>query len=115
MDTRANILVIGSRDALDSFRATTRTCLRAPVAVVRGSAVGPLHPAATLVIEDAHLLDASAQAAVAAWTAAPENADAQVISLTSRRLYPLVVAGDFDADLYYRLNAIVLNVDEEAR
>ena len=36
----------------------------------------------------------------------------QVVSLTTRPLFPLVTRGSFDEDLYYRLNVIMLRVGD---
>jgi hypothetical protein len=39
---------------------------------------------------------------------------AQVVSTTTEELYPLVMRGEFDATLYYRLNVVLLRVNTES-
>ncbi len=108
--TRANVLVTGSKGALDGFVGACRSELRRPLSIV--SAAGPLslHWSSTLVITDVDRLDTASQRTLAAWIHDPENSDTQIISLTAVPLFPLVDAGRFDRDLFYRLNTIHLEL-----
>jgi len=64
---------------------------------------------ATLVVRSVSALDRDQQQALLAWLDAPGNR-MQVISTTTDPLYPLVSRGAFLANLYYRLNVLLLDV-----
>ncbi len=64
---------------------------------------------ATLVVRSVSALDQDQQQALLAWLDAPGNR-MQVISTTTDPLYPLVSRGAFLANLYYRLNVLLLDV-----
>jgi DNA-binding NtrC family response regulator len=62
-----------------------------------------------LVVRSVSALDRDQQQALLAWLDAPGNR-MQVISTTTDPLYPLVSRGAFLANLYYRLNVLLLDV-----
>jgi hypothetical protein len=109
--TRAHMLVTGPRTALSAFARAARSELREPVASI--SAVTPLflEGARTLIINDVNLLDHAGQQRLLAWMNESRNADTQVLSLTSARVFEFVSKG-FDANLYYRLNTIYLELQD---
>jgi hypothetical protein len=111
MRTRANVLVTGPGEALSPFIQAARSEMREPVRSVACSA--PLFlDARTLILTEADTLDAGGQRRLTRWMNEPRNAQTQIISLTSVDLLPLVEAGRFDADLFYRLNTIHLKVQD---
>ena len=65
----------------------------------------------TLILEDVCTLAADEQTRLLQWLerAGPQTT---IVSTAPHSLYPLVSAGLFDANLYYRLNVMLLHVDE---
>ena len=110
--TRANVLVTGPRHLLEAFGGACHDDLRQPVGCISTATPLRFHPSASLVIIDVHLFDAGAQAALAAWMSDAQNVDTQIISLSPEHLFGRVRAGQFDADLYYRLNTIHLRLTD---
>jgi hypothetical protein len=107
--TRANVLVAGPDEALTAFAQAARSELREPIGSVRCSA--PIFPQGqTLILGDVQALDKAGQQRLMRWMDEPRNADTQIIALTSVPLFSLVVVNCFDADLFYRLNTIHLEL-----
>jgi len=109
--TRAHMLVTGPAGALTAFARAARSELREPVASISATTPLFLEGARTLILSDTHLLDHAGQQRLLAWMNESRNADTQVISLTSARVYAFVSKG-FDANLYYRLNTIYLELQD---
>jgi len=108
---RANVLVTGPKPILHAFMEVCRGELRQPLAVASLPGPLPAHTTRTLVLTDIDLFDEAAQHRLFAWVDDPRNAETQIVSLTSARLFVLVNAGRFDRDLYYHLNQIHLKLD----
>jgi DNA-binding NtrC family response regulator len=66
----------------------------------------------TLLLTDVEMLDEAGQLRLLRWMSEPRNADTQVIALSSDPLFPKVCAQRFSADLYYRLNSILVELQE---
>jgi transcriptional regulator of acetoin/glycerol metabolism len=109
--TRAHMLVTGSRTALAAFARAARSELREPVASVAATTPLFLEGARTLILNDVNLLDHAGQHRLLAWLNESRNADTQVLSLTSARVFEFVTKG-FDANLYYRLNTIYIELQD---
>ena len=108
--TRANVLVMGPKDALAAFLRTARSEMRDPIRT-SGATLPPfLEGARTLILTDVDTLSCADQQRLRRWFDERQNADVQVISLTSEPLFSLVGANAFDTQLYYRLNTIVLEI-----
>ncbi len=105
LDTRANLLVTAPDQALDAFVSEIYRVLREPVVTTAAQSFA-LHEANTLIVIAVDSLDEDAQRALNAWIDASENASAQIISLTTTPLFERVHRGQFDAQLYYRLNIV---------
>jgi Sigma-54 interaction domain len=109
--TRANVLVTGPKDALAVFVQTARSEMRDQIRT-SGPGLPPfLDGARTLILNDVDALPATDQQRLRVWFDERQNADVQVISVTSQPLFELVNANVFDAQLYYRLNTIVLEIE----
>ena len=115
--TRANVLVSGAADALAAFVSAARPAMREPVrstahfALMHPEAARPaMLPARTLILTDVNALDEAGQQWLMKWLNEGNDADIQVISLTSAPLFALVESKRFDATLYYRLNTIHLKI-----
>jgi hypothetical protein len=111
---RPNLLIIGS--AIQNERALdqVRPMLRAPV--VRWSpAERPEIPATafhTLILRHVEGLTARQQISFCAWLR--RSADLQVVSVARMPVFPLVKAGTFLEELYYRLNVVLLDFGTSA-
>ena len=106
---RANVMVTGPEEALTAFALAARPELREPVKSVACSA--PLFlEAHTILLGEIHALDGTEQGRLMRWVDEPRNADIQFITLTSVPLFPLVSSNCFDAELFYRLNTIHLEI-----
>jgi hypothetical protein len=111
LNTRANVLVTGPKDALAVFLQTARSEMRDPIRA-SGPGLPPfLDGARTLIISEVDALTVADQQRLRRWFDERKNADVQVISATSEPLFALVNANAFDAQLYYRLNTIVLEIE----
>jgi len=109
--TRANVLVTGPKDALEVFLQTARSEMRDPIRT-SGSGLPPfLDGVRTLILTEVDALPGTDQQRLRRWFDERENADVQVISATTEPLFELVNANAFDAQLYYRLNTIVLEIE----
>ena len=115
--TRINVLVTAPNHLAthrpDELRALLAPELRQPVSWLSACAPSASDDARTVVISDVHLLDSQAQRALMSWIGDPAHADAQVVSVTPTSLFARVMDGRFDANLFYRLNTIHLNLTDE--
>ena len=68
----------------------------------------PTYECGALVLRNVRALDRREQAALSRWLDAERR---QVISTTTHPLFPLVEAGLFDQELYYRLNIVLMRID----
>jgi len=104
--TRTNALISGPADALDAFVDVARAELQEPILVIPCDERIGLTPAGTVVLRNIHLLDAGAQASLVSWMDEPVNSRTQIVSVTPVPLLP----GEFDRNLYYRLNTLHFTV-----
>ena len=109
--TRAHVLVTGSRNALTAFTRSARSELREPVVTIASGAPLYFDGARTVILSDVNALDSLNQRRLLAWLNESRNADIQILSLTSAPVFAFVEKG-FDANLYYRLNTIYLELQE---
>jgi hypothetical protein len=109
--TRAHMLVTGSRSALNAFARAARSELSEPIASISGATPLFLEGARTLILTEVNALDGAGQQRLLAWLNESRNADTQILSLTTARVFSFVTNG-FDANLYYRLNTIYLELQD---
>jgi len=106
-----NILLEGPSGATHAALALLRPHLRAPMVTTRQPAMLDIsNETGTLIIEDVDALSGFDQRRMLHWMSGP-GAAARVISMATRRLFALVGDGRFDANLYYRLNTMLLLVE----
>ena len=111
LDTRANMLVIGSEAATAAFVHAATPHVRSPVQSLSGGVLPPRLPGdGTLILRDVDALDGDQQERLLRWLCEPLHSHTQVISLTTTTLYLRVQAGMFSDRLYYRLNVIHFEV-----
>jgi len=107
-----NVLVTGPPAALTAFVEAARAELGQPIV-----SVGPLDPlridgARALILSDVDALSSARQQQLKQWMNEPGNGHVQILSLTTVPLFPLMQAHLFDAELYYRLNTIHLEISD---
>jgi hypothetical protein len=107
---QARVLVVGTERATGAVLRALRDDFDAPVLNLRAG--GPLtlpEAPATLLIHDVSALDTFDQDRLHRWL--NQNPPGiSVIAVSSEPLFPLVQAGAFLTDLFYRLNLIVIDV-----
>ena len=108
-----NLFVFGADDEVTELFTPLWPCLVAPIVVrYRGE---PLRlppastPVGTIVIYDLDTLTPSEQYALHQWVRGASGR-AWVVSTAVAPLFPLVEAGVFDDGLYYRLNAVTIDL-----
>jgi hypothetical protein len=103
-----NLLLIGSAIQSERVFDQIRPMLRTPV--VRWSPVErPEIPGTafrTLIVRQVECLTASQQISLSAWLR--RSTDLQIVSWARMPVFPLVKAGTFLEELYYRLNPVLL-------
>ena len=107
---RLPILLTGPRSTTDDWIHHLQRRLALPVIEVAcdaGLRTTALDDAGTVVLHDVERLRPADQLRLLQWLEEPQRA--QIISTSSRTLYPLVGAGRFLEDLYYRLNSVYLD------
>jgi hypothetical protein len=109
---RANLLAMGSDEALVRFLDSLLPHLRQPVhrwAPGQCLRLPPPGVLGTLIIEDAGDLPPDDQRRLFDWLTMTLG-NTQIVSTTAVGLLPLVETGAFSASLYYRLNIICIDV-----
>jgi hypothetical protein len=109
VSARPNTLLEGPPETTDAIVGEAMEWLAEPNAMWCGAPPARCDRPATLVVRSVSALDQDQQQALLAWLDAPGNR-MQVISTTTDPLYPLVSRGAFLANLYYRLNVLLLDV-----
>ena len=108
--SRAHVLVTASMDLLAGFGSACARDLEQPIAWLSGGE--PLHliSSRTAVLTNVHLLSAADQRTLASWMRGTH--ETQVVALTPVSLFARVRTGGFDRDLFYRLNAVHLDLTD---
>jgi hypothetical protein len=110
--TRANMLVVGERAALDAFVASAVDEMSEPVWLLGPSQHIPTERCGTFVLYDASRLDDLQQRELAT-VLSDDVPQLQVISLSEHHLWRRDRAPSIQTDLYYRLNTICLEIELE--
>ena len=100
----------GPEEATESMLMLLQPYLRTPTLWRRAPLPleFPTGECGALVLRNVSALDRDHQAALLRWL---EAGPKQVITTTTRPLFPLIASGLFDEALYYRLNVMRLNID----
>jgi len=108
-----NVLVVCPATEADWTLERMRPCLRLPIAFwsPRENPTLPSRPFRTLVVRDADRLEVIEQEHLAALVNQTAG-DAQVISMSSGPLFPLVQRGAFLDRLYYQLNVVYVELND---
>ena len=108
-----NVLIEGSEAASDRVLALLKPHLPEPSVWRRPPAPLelPTGKIASLVLENVGALNDHDQNRLLAWLEG-EGSSAQLVALSTDALYARVVAGTFVPDLYYRLNVVLLRVND---
>ena len=111
--TNLNVLIMGADDVVAKFVTSLWPYFLAPRIVRRRDE--PLRlsatsrPAGTILVYDVHTLSRREQDALHRWMNAG-NDRTRVVSTTTQSLLPVLETGDFNDDLYYRLNVLTLDL-----
>ena len=105
------MLISGEREATDAFIHAAVPSLLTPVCRYACETRLPLpYPAGTVIFDNVEALDPEQQEELVRWMDEAQSAPAQMIAVTSAALYARVQAGLFLSSLYYRLNALYVEV-----
>ena len=111
--TRVNLFVVGADDVVVRLVTSLWRNLATPIVVRHRDEPLRLSPTSrpvgTLVVYDVESLTLDEQRALYHWMGAA-NGHTRVVSTASQPLLPLVEAGAFNEDLYYRLNVVTLDL-----
>jgi hypothetical protein len=108
---RANLLLVGSEQALACLLDSLRPRFRHPVSSWRSGQALVLPRAlcgGTLILRDVGAMTRGQQATLYDWLS--EVRDTQVVSTSRTPVWPEVQLGRFMAALYYRLNRVVIDM-----
>ena len=111
--TDVNVLVTGPECLVT--KVIRRVIADVPASIVIPCQAGRLPlsrsslPPGTLVFRDVDALDADGQALLFDWLETT-SAERQIVSTAAAPLLPLVNAGAFDPELYYRLNTVYIKL-----
>jgi len=105
----ANALIIGDQHAVRRVLDTVWPSLAKPVKWVEGTRLAlPVESGGTLILDAGDRLSERDQASFLGWL--NDNGHSVcVLTTSSRPLFPLVEAGLFVGDLYYRLNQVFID------
>jgi hypothetical protein len=105
------MLISGDREATDAFILAAIPAFRTPVRRYACHASVPLpRPDGTLIFDDVETLDPAQQEQLLHWLDDAQAAEAQMLAVTTTALYTRVQAGLFLSRLYYRLNALYVEI-----
>ena len=114
--TRTNLFVVGDDVVVERLLTTLWLSLAPPIFVrQRGERLllAPTSPpVGTVVVYDVDTLTRHEQRALHHWMAG--NSRTRVVSTATKSLQPMLQAGAFDEELYYRLNVMTLDLTSPA-
>jgi transcriptional regulator of aromatic amino acid metabolism len=107
-----NLLLVAAPSATSEMLVALKSYLRAPLHeyTPNGGPV-PQPPEGTLVLFEVARLNKTQQTQLLHWLdQINERLQVQVVSTSSEPLFPLVQSGAFLADLYYKLNVVLIDL-----
>lgn len=111
--SRVNLLVVGDDDAVKKLLTSLWQSLATPVVARHRGERLQLSPTfgrvGTIVVHDVDTLPRRDQRALYQWMD-EGNGRTRVVSTASKSLQPLLESGAFNAELYYRLNMVTLDL-----
>jgi hypothetical protein len=109
-----NLLIQAPQAAADDFLRRLLPHLRSPIHHARADSFTlPTRAVSTVVLQNVTQMPTIEQNMLRAWMANPRHT-AQLISTATEPVYPLVQQGRFPAWLYYRLNVVLLQIDNDS-
>jgi hypothetical protein len=105
---RPNVLLVGAEALTDAIIEQLRPFFHRSTITWRQDDAPALPASGTLVLKDAATLSADRQMQLLEWLGSA-NGGAQVVAATPCAVFPLVEAGLFSEELYYRLNTVLLD------
>jgi hypothetical protein len=113
LSAHANVLLEGQRDQTDAAVLHLLPHLRAPIVYRKPGDDLTLPNECTVILRDVDRLCKTEQTRLHEWLDRMPDC-VQTIATTESSLFALVQDGQFESDLYYRLNVILLRLDVEA-
>ena len=111
--TKLNLLIMGTDNIVAEFVASLWPCFLTPRIVRRrGEQLRPLptsRQVGTILVYDVHTLTREEQHALNSWMNAG-NDRTRIVSTATQSLLPALEAGDFNDELYYRLNMLTFDL-----
>ncbi len=113
LSAHANVLLEGQADKTAEAILELLPHLRAPIVYRKPGQELPLLNACTVILHDVDTLCRTEQVRLHEWLDRKSDS-IQTIATTCSPLFPLVQDGQFERDLYYRLNVILLRLDDDS-
>ncbi len=113
--TYANVLLSGPASILDDILTACAPQVRAPLARRDAVSFRAIPRCRTLILTNIETLDREGQRVLRRWARDDVRRSIQIVATTTKWIYGLVTSGQFDRDLFYRLNTIHLNFFHDER
>jgi hypothetical protein len=113
LSAHANVLLEGQPDHTDAAVLYLLPYLRGPIVYRKPGEALTLPGECTVILRDVDTLCKTEQTRLHEWLDQKPDS-VQTIATAQSRLFSLVQEGSFESDLYYRLNVILLRLDEES-
>jgi len=113
LSAHANVLLEGQADLTDAAVLSLLPHLRAPIVYRKPGEELAVSGECTVILRDVDTLCPSEQARLHEWLDRKPDS-VQTVATAQHHLFSLVQEGSFESDLYYRLNVILLRLDEES-
>ena len=106
-----NVLIVANEQRQRAAVEALTPYLRQPVIVMRSGFESSLPLRGSVIVPSIGDLTLQVQEALFNWLEG-RGRDTQLVSLSAVQLFPLVSAGKFLEDLYYRINIVQFEADE---
>jgi hypothetical protein len=108
-----NVLIVGSEQTQEAAVRALTPYLRQPVTMLQSASEFSLPSGGSVILRTIGDLTLQGQEALFSWLEG-RGRNTQVVSLSPVHLFPLVIEGRFLEDLYYRINIVQFDADENA-
>jgi len=113
LSAHANVLLEGQPDLTDAAVLSLLPHLRGPIVYRKPGEEFSVSGECTVILRDVDTLCPTEQMRLHEWLDRKPDS-VQTVATAQHPLFSLVQEGSFESDLYYRLNVILLRLDEES-